>query len=43
MKLSTTAFHAQNDRQLECIIQTLEDMLKACVIDFKGSWDDHLL
>ena len=42
MKLSTTAFHAQNDRQLECIIQTLEDMLKACVIDFKGSWDDHL-
>jgi len=20
----------------------LEDMLRACVIDFKGSWDDHL-
>ena len=24
-------------------IQTLEDMLRACVIDLKGSWDDHLL
>ncbi|XP_069146960.1 uncharacterized protein [Solanum lycopersicum] len=23
-------------------IQTLEDMLRACVIHFKGSWDDHL-
>ena len=23
-------------------IQTLEDMLRACVINFKGSWDDHL-
>ena len=20
----------------------MEDMLKACAIDFKGSWDDHL-
>ena len=24
-------------------IQTLNDVLRACVIDFKGSWDDHLL
>ena len=23
-------------------IQTLEDMLRACVIDFKGNWDNHL-
>ena len=23
-------------------IQTLEDMLRACVIEFKGSWDTHL-
>ena len=23
-------------------IQTIEDMLRACVIDFKGNWDDHL-
>ena len=24
------------------MIQTLEDMLKECVIDFKRNWDDHL-
>ncbi|GJT80029.1 putative reverse transcriptase domain-containing protein [Tanacetum coccineum] len=28
--------------QSEKTIQTLEDMLKACVLDFKGSWDVHL-
>ncbi|GKC78452.1 putative reverse transcriptase domain-containing protein [Tanacetum coccineum] len=26
----------------KCTIQTLEDMLRACVIDFEGSWDTHL-
>ncbi|GKA77589.1 putative nucleotidyltransferase, ribonuclease H, partial [Tanacetum coccineum] len=26
----------------EQTIQTLEDMLRACVIDFGGNWDDHL-
>ncbi|WMV29758.1 hypothetical protein MTR67_023143 [Solanum verrucosum] len=41
VNLSTT-FHPQMDRQSECTIQTLEDMLRACVIDFKGSWDNHL-
>ena len=41
MKLSTT-FHTQTDGQVERTIQTLEDMLRSCVIDFKGSWDDHL-
>ncbi|GJR05074.1 putative reverse transcriptase domain-containing protein [Tanacetum coccineum] len=30
------------DGQSERIIQTLEDMLRACVLDFKGSWDVHL-
>ncbi|GKE46621.1 putative reverse transcriptase domain-containing protein [Tanacetum coccineum] len=29
-------------RQSERIIQTLKDMLRACVIDFGGSWDVHL-
>ncbi|WMV08140.1 hypothetical protein MTR67_001525 [Solanum verrucosum] len=30
------------DGQAECTIQTLENMLRACVMDFKGNWDDHL-
>ncbi|GKD77419.1 putative reverse transcriptase domain-containing protein [Tanacetum coccineum] len=38
----STAYHPQMDRQSERIIQTLEDMLRACVIDFGGSWDIHL-
>ncbi|GJS06265.1 putative nucleotidyltransferase, ribonuclease H [Tanacetum coccineum] len=38
----STAYHPQTDRQSERIIQTLEDMLRAYVIDFGGSWDVHL-
>ena len=30
------------DGQSERTIQTLEDMLRACVMEFKGSWDTHL-
>ncbi|GJU13749.1 putative reverse transcriptase domain-containing protein [Tanacetum coccineum] len=30
------------DGQSECTIQTLEDMLSACAIDFGGNWDTHL-
>ncbi|GJU06288.1 reverse transcriptase domain-containing protein [Tanacetum coccineum] len=30
----STAYHPQTDRQSERTIQTLEDMLRACVIDF---------
>ncbi|GJU33348.1 putative reverse transcriptase domain-containing protein, partial [Tanacetum coccineum] len=33
------AYHPQTDGQSERIIQTLEDMLRACMIDFGGSWD----
>ena len=35
-------FHPQTDGQEEKTIQTLEDLLRACALDFKGSWDDHL-
>ncbi|GJZ17264.1 putative reverse transcriptase domain-containing protein [Tanacetum coccineum] len=36
------AYHPQTDGQSEHTIQTLEDMLRACVMDFGGSWDTHL-
>ncbi|GJZ19224.1 putative reverse transcriptase domain-containing protein [Tanacetum coccineum] len=38
----STAYHPQTDGQSERTIQTLEDMLRACVIDFGSSWDRHL-
>ncbi|GJS68625.1 putative reverse transcriptase domain-containing protein [Tanacetum coccineum] len=38
----STAYHPQTDGQSERTIQTSEDMLRACVLDFGGSWDVHL-
>ncbi|GKC61340.1 putative reverse transcriptase domain-containing protein [Tanacetum coccineum] len=38
----STAYYPQTDGQSERTIQKLEDMLRACVIDFGGSWDTHL-
>ncbi|GKB78653.1 putative reverse transcriptase domain-containing protein [Tanacetum coccineum] len=38
----STTYHLQTDGQSERTIQTLEDMLRACVMDFGGSWDTHL-
>jgi len=38
----STVFHPQTDGHEEHTIQTIVDMLRTCVIDFKGSWDDHL-
>ncbi|GJY59210.1 putative reverse transcriptase domain-containing protein [Tanacetum coccineum] len=38
----STAYHLETDGQSERTIQTLEDMLRACVIDFGSSWDRHL-
>ncbi|GKC98135.1 putative reverse transcriptase domain-containing protein, partial [Tanacetum coccineum] len=38
----STAYHPQTDGQSKHKIQTSEDMLRACVIDFGDSWDVHL-
>ncbi|GJS72874.1 putative reverse transcriptase domain-containing protein [Tanacetum coccineum] len=38
----STAYHLQTDGQSEKTIQTLEDMLRACVLDFGKGWDKHL-
>ena len=38
----STTFHPQTDGQSERTIQTLEDMLRACVLSFTGNWDDEL-
>ncbi|GJT18504.1 putative reverse transcriptase domain-containing protein [Tanacetum coccineum] len=38
----STAYHPENDGQSERTIQTLEDMLRACVLDFGKGWDRHL-
>ncbi|GKA80761.1 putative reverse transcriptase domain-containing protein [Tanacetum coccineum] len=38
----STAYHPKTDGQSERTIQTLEDMLRACVIDFGKGWERHL-
>ncbi|GJZ34973.1 putative nucleotidyltransferase, ribonuclease H [Tanacetum coccineum] len=38
----STAFHPQTDGQSERTIQTLEDMLRACALEWTGSWDEYL-
>ena len=38
----STAFHPQTDGQSERTIQILEDMMRACVLDFGGSWSKYL-
>ncbi|KAL0551955.1 hypothetical protein IC582_011048 [Cucumis melo] len=38
----STAFHPLTDGQTEHLNQVLEDMMRACALEFPGSWDSHL-
>ena len=38
----STVYHPQTDGQSERTIQTLEDLLRMCVLDWGGHWVDHL-
>ena len=38
----STTFHSAMDGETERTIQTLEDMLRSYVIQFRGSWEDFL-
>jgi hypothetical protein len=39
----STTYHPQSDGQSERTIQTLKDMLRLCVLDFKGNWIKYIL
>ena len=38
----SSTFHPRTDGQYERTIQVLEDMLRACFLYHKGSWEEHL-
>lgn len=38
----STTYHPQTDGQTKLTNQTFEDMLKACVLDYKVNWEDCL-
>ncbi|KAD0514134.1 hypothetical protein E3N88_44144 [Mikania micrantha] len=38
----STAFHPQTNGQSEHTIQTLEDMLRACALEWSSNWDEYL-
>jgi hypothetical protein len=38
----STAFHPQTDGQSERTIRTLEDMLRACSLEWSGCWDEYI-
>nr|GFB86491.1 transposon Ty3-I Gag-Pol polyprotein [Tanacetum cinerariifolium] len=41
LKFSTT-FHPETDGQTERTIQTLEDILRSCALEWTGNWDEYL-
>lgn len=40
--LYSTAYHSQMNGQSERTIQTLEDILRTCILQWKGNWDEYL-
>ena len=40
--MMSITFHPQMAGQSKRTIQTLENMLRACVLDLKGNWEEHL-
>lgn len=38
----STAYHPQTDGQMERVNKVLEDLLRMCVLEFGGSWEDHI-
>jgi transposase InsO family protein len=40
--IRSLAYHPQTDGQTERVNQILKDMLRACVLEYQGSWDQNL-
>jgi hypothetical protein len=40
--IHNSTYHPQTDDQTERVNQILENMLRACVIEYFGSWDKNL-
>ena len=39
----SSAYHPETNGQTEGVNQIVEDMLRACVLDFQGKWEEYLL
>jgi transposase InsO family protein len=40
--IHSSAYHPQTDSQIERVNKILEDMLRACVMEYPSSWDKNL-